>query len=419
MAKNKAPRDPNAPKRNISAYLLYQNAQRHTFMAQNPGMSFGQLAKYTSAMYAELSPEEKNNWKQKAEDDKERYNRELSAYVPAPGFDARGEAIVGHFKTKSGKAMRDPNAPKRNLSAYLLYQNAMRDQFKSDNPGMSFGQLSKYTSHMYKALTSQERGEWELRAEQDKARFEIEMRSYVPSPGHNAQGNLIAEKHSTKRPKVRKDPNAPKRARGSFVMFTNEARPKIMKEYPSIKFVDLGILLGERWRNLSPEAKKSYEILAAQDKERFNQEMEQYNALKAEVVARSHAEMARTHAEIALNHAEMAGNASQYPSVKQESQFPIEHHHEDIHQETQGQEFDLSCDDQNNMPQSPEAYSMSHIPASAMKQDPEYEAQVLIEQVVNEEPVSEPQQLVAQQLVEQPFTMPQNLLEANEEYYGF
>ena len=28
------------------------------------------------------------------------------------------------------KPGRDPGAPKRNLSAYLLYQNAMRDQFK-------------------------------------------------------------------------------------------------------------------------------------------------------------------------------------------------------------------------------------------------------------------------------------------------
>ncbi len=41
---------------------------------------------------------------------------------------------------------RDPAAPKRNQSAYLLYQNAMRDTFKQQNPGMTFGQLSKYTS---------------------------------------------------------------------------------------------------------------------------------------------------------------------------------------------------------------------------------------------------------------------------------
>jgi hypothetical protein len=44
------------------------------------------------------------------------------------------------------KAPRDPGAPKRNMSAYLLYQNAMREQFKALNPGMTFGQLAKYTS---------------------------------------------------------------------------------------------------------------------------------------------------------------------------------------------------------------------------------------------------------------------------------
>jgi hypothetical protein len=50
----KAPRDPAAPKRNQSAYLLYQNAMREQFKALNPSMTFGQLAKYTSAMYQEM-----------------------------------------------------------------------------------------------------------------------------------------------------------------------------------------------------------------------------------------------------------------------------------------------------------------------------------------------------------------------------
>jgi hypothetical protein len=28
------------------------------------------------------------------------------------------------------KKLRDPNAPRRNMSTYLLYQNAMRETFK-------------------------------------------------------------------------------------------------------------------------------------------------------------------------------------------------------------------------------------------------------------------------------------------------
>ncbi len=68
----------------------------------------------------------------------------------------------------------------------------------------------------------------------------------------------------------------PKRARGSFVLFTKDERPKIQQENPSIKFTDLGAVLGERWRNLSVEERKKYDDLAEEDKIRFANEMEVY-----------------------------------------------------------------------------------------------------------------------------------------------
>lgn len=244
----------------MSAYLLYQNAMRETFKAQNPGMSFGQLAKYTSAMYAELSTEEKDAWVARAEADKSRYLQELASYVPPPGFDAKGDAVMTYHRPggRRGKQERDSQAPKRAMSAYLLYQNAMRDQFRRENPGMTFGQLAKYTSAMYKCLTAEEKATWDARAHQDKARFDQEMAHYVPPPGHDAQGNLIEDHRVNRKVKKVKDPSAPKRARGSFVFFTFDARPQITQEFPGIKFVELGTVMGERWRNLSPEEKKKY-----------------------------------------------------------------------------------------------------------------------------------------------------------------
>jgi hypothetical protein len=154
MAK-KPQRDPGAPKRNMSAYLLYQNAMRDQFKALNPGMTFGQLAKYTSAMYSELPPSEKDGWIARAEADKARYLHELASYDPPEGYDTKGDAIIAPVTTKGGrrgKPEKDVNAPKRNMSAYLLYQNAMREQFKRENPGMTFGQLAKYTSHMVRSF---------------------------------------------------------------------------------------------------------------------------------------------------------------------------------------------------------------------------------------------------------------------------
>ena len=102
MAKKPA-RDPNAPKRNMSAYLLYQNAMREQIKALNPAMTFGQLAKYTSAMYAELPPLEKETWVARAEADKARYLNELASYIPPPGYDAKGDASIVQVITKGGR----------------------------------------------------------------------------------------------------------------------------------------------------------------------------------------------------------------------------------------------------------------------------------------------------------------------------
>ena len=122
MAKKLA-RDSNAPKRNMSAYLLYQNAMREQFKAMNPGMTFGQLAKYTSAMYSELPPTEKEAWVARAEADKARYLHELASYMPPPGYDSKGDTIINPVSAKGGrkgKPEKDVNAPIRIMSASLL-----------------------------------------------------------------------------------------------------------------------------------------------------------------------------------------------------------------------------------------------------------------------------------------------------------
>ena len=143
----------------------------------------------------------------------------------------------------------------------------------------TFGQLAKYTSVMYKSLTPEEKAKWEEAAQQDKARYERELAQYNPPPGFHSVGTLIEPPPAvSKHGKRKKDPKAPKRARGSYVFFTLDERPKIIKEYPEMKFTDIGHAMGERWRALPDEAKAEYEHKANEDKRRFNDEMAQYNA---------------------------------------------------------------------------------------------------------------------------------------------
>jgi len=51
------------------------------------------------------------------------------------------EEVVVKPKKKKGKKHKDPNKPKRNMSAFFLYSNAHRQRVKDENPGIKFGDV--------------------------------------------------------------------------------------------------------------------------------------------------------------------------------------------------------------------------------------------------------------------------------------
>lgn len=106
-------------------------------------------------------------WNALAEKDKVRYEKEMSTYVPMeePGG-------------KKKKAKKDPNAPKRNMSAYFLYSIDARPQVKESNPDASFGEIARIISQQFKDLSSKEKSKWEKKAEADKERYQREMAEY-------------------------------------------------------------------------------------------------------------------------------------------------------------------------------------------------------------------------------------------------
>jgi hypothetical protein len=139
MAKGRPSRDPNAPKRNKSAYLIFQNEQREYFKTTHPGLAFGDLSKMTSAVYQTLSAEQMEELQRKADLDKQRYLNEMMSYIPSLGYDQNGNIIPSYprLPLKKGSKARDPGAPKRNLSAYLLYQNAVSSSHRLCVPNMN------------------------------------------------------------------------------------------------------------------------------------------------------------------------------------------------------------------------------------------------------------------------------------------
>ncbi|CAB08172.1 High-mobility group non-histone chromatin protein [Schizosaccharomyces pombe] len=73
---------------------------------------------------------------------------------------------------------KDPNTPKRNMSAFMFFSIENREKMKTDNPDATFGQLGSLLGKRWKELTSTEREPYEEKARQDKERYERERKEY-------------------------------------------------------------------------------------------------------------------------------------------------------------------------------------------------------------------------------------------------
>ncbi|KAK3394625.1 Non-histone chromosomal protein 6 [Podospora didyma] len=88
----------------------------------------------------------------------------------------------GAGKEKTRRAKKDPNAPKRGLSAYMFFANEQRDNVREENPGVSFGQVGKILGERWKALSDKQRTPYEAKAAADKKRYEDEKQAYNNDP---------------------------------------------------------------------------------------------------------------------------------------------------------------------------------------------------------------------------------------------
>ncbi|KAJ9503077.1 Non-histone chromosomal protein 6 [Exophiala xenobiotica] len=84
--------------------------------------------------------------------------------------------------TRGDKKKKDPNAPKRGLSAYMFFANDQRDTVREENPGISFGQVGKVLGDKWKALSEKQREPYEKKAATDKKRYEEEKAKYNAQP---------------------------------------------------------------------------------------------------------------------------------------------------------------------------------------------------------------------------------------------
>jgi len=78
--------------------------------------------------------------------------------------------------------------------------------------------------------------------------------------------------------KKKKDPNAPKNAMSAYLLYSIATRAKVKEDNPDASFGDLARLISANFKALTDEQRAKWDRKAAADKERYTEEMSNYDA---------------------------------------------------------------------------------------------------------------------------------------------
>lgn len=202
------------------------------------------------------SSDEDQSSSSQSEDEQEQDQEEVSdnqddGVAPAK---AAGKSRKKREPSAAGgkKKKRDPNHPKGPLTPYMFFGKEMRKKLAGEFPGANFSELGKKLGERWRLIPAAEKAPYELKAKEDKVRYNAEMVGYVPAEAES--GDDEPEKKKRK-----KDPNAPKRPLSAFLIYSGEVRGEVKAKNPSDKIGDVAKKIGIMWGALTDEQKKPYQ----------------------------------------------------------------------------------------------------------------------------------------------------------------
>jgi transcriptional regulator HMO1 len=114
----------------------------------------------------------------------------FQSMTPGSGDGDLGDGKKRKRATKE-KKVKDPNAPKRPPSAYLLYQNEFRKEIKEKNPDMTYPQVLQEISKMWSALSPEDKKPYQDATDLAKVEFEKAKTEYLEA--HPAGGDVTLQ----------------------------------------------------------------------------------------------------------------------------------------------------------------------------------------------------------------------------------
>ena len=142
------------------------------------------------------------------------------------------KATVSIPRSLKTKVQRPPDAP------YKMFAKEMRPRIIKKFPDISFAETVEILDKRWSRIEPQEKKRFQFMAD-----------------------------------------HKPKRAVSDFFNYAMEMRKHAAMEFPDYSNTDISKVIGERWRDLSPQEKRPFEIMHEKEKIRFLKEMKEYKSM--------------------------------------------------------------------------------------------------------------------------------------------
>lgn len=193
-----------APKSKMTSYAFFVQLCREEHRRVHPDeeVLFAEFGRKCAERWKTMSELEKKRFNQMAEEDAKRYHLEMAAFEagreaaarrglhqrkrhelafnsPPPTEHPTNPALNpdGTRKRKKRKK-KDPNAPKRAMSAFFWFSQDERAKVRAANPDFGVGDTAKELSRRWAESPPEVRSKFESLAERDRARYDSEKQDF-------------------------------------------------------------------------------------------------------------------------------------------------------------------------------------------------------------------------------------------------
>jgi hypothetical protein len=186
MTKSK---DPNAPTKPKSAYLLFCQKEREKVKKEMNEEDVKDPKKVISAIakaWKKVSAKKKEMYQKKSDSLKSEYKKKLEEYKKnKPDLDSedvekdsKKRKRKGNTVKKKKKLKKDPNAPKKSMTSFMLFLKDRRPNILKKDPSLKVPEVTKRAGAEWNNLSVKEKKPYTKKAEELKKEYLKQKEKY-------------------------------------------------------------------------------------------------------------------------------------------------------------------------------------------------------------------------------------------------